>query len=174
MKKFYANVIFDGDELRCWVRGKDFTVTPSYLAFISNINWPVCQTTSVWWFGTGSWHASRCSWRKLGDIFKWEINRCVITISRIKAAHNNYVSQSLSSLKHWVRESWSGFFSSWHDHWWINWHMFTYLPHFEQDCWEDGLKELPSFLLPHFRRYWSSKEYTLEDEYPHPMQSPIW
>jgi len=47
VKKFYANVIFDGDELRCWVRGKDFMVTPSYLAFISNINWPVCQTTSV-------------------------------------------------------------------------------------------------------------------------------
>ena len=34
MKKFYANVIFGGDELRCWVKGKDFTITPSYLALI--------------------------------------------------------------------------------------------------------------------------------------------
>ena len=41
VKEFYANAIFDGDELRCWVRGKDFTVTPSYLAIILNINRPV-------------------------------------------------------------------------------------------------------------------------------------
>ena len=38
VKEFYANAVFDGDELRCWVRGKDFTVTPSYLAIILNIN----------------------------------------------------------------------------------------------------------------------------------------
>ena len=38
MKEFYANALFDGDELRCWVRGKDFTITPSYLAIILNIN----------------------------------------------------------------------------------------------------------------------------------------
>jgi len=38
VKEFYENAIFDGDELRCWVRGKDFTVTPSYLAIILNIN----------------------------------------------------------------------------------------------------------------------------------------
>ena len=38
MKEFYANAFFDGDELRCWVRGKDFTRMPSYLAIILNIN----------------------------------------------------------------------------------------------------------------------------------------
>ena len=38
MKEFYANAHFDGKELRCWVRGKDFTITPSYLALILNIN----------------------------------------------------------------------------------------------------------------------------------------
>ena len=41
VKEFYANAIFEGDELRCWVRGKDFTVTPSYLAIILNINRPM-------------------------------------------------------------------------------------------------------------------------------------
>ena len=41
MKEFYANTFFDGDELRCWVRGKDFTIMPSYLAIILNINWLV-------------------------------------------------------------------------------------------------------------------------------------
>ena len=35
VKEFYANAIFDGDELKCWVQGK---VTPSYLAIILNIN----------------------------------------------------------------------------------------------------------------------------------------
>ena len=38
VKELYANAIFNGDELKCWVRGKDFTVTPSYLAIILNIN----------------------------------------------------------------------------------------------------------------------------------------
>ena len=38
VKEFFANAIFNGDELRCWVRGKDFMVTPSYLAIIPNIN----------------------------------------------------------------------------------------------------------------------------------------
>ena len=41
VKEFYANAIFDGEELRCWVRGKDFTITPSYLAIILNTNRPV-------------------------------------------------------------------------------------------------------------------------------------
>ena len=41
VKEFYANALFDGDELKCWVRGKDFIVTPSYLAIILNINQPV-------------------------------------------------------------------------------------------------------------------------------------
>ena len=38
VNEFYANVIYDGDEMKCWVKGKDFTVTPSYLAIILNIN----------------------------------------------------------------------------------------------------------------------------------------
>ena len=41
VKEFYPNAIHDGDELKCWVRGKDFTITPSYLAIILNINRPV-------------------------------------------------------------------------------------------------------------------------------------
>ena len=38
LKVFYANALFDGEELRCWVREKDFTITPSYPANILNIN----------------------------------------------------------------------------------------------------------------------------------------
>ena len=40
-KNFIQNALFDEDKLRCWVRGKDFIVMPSYLAIILNINWLV-------------------------------------------------------------------------------------------------------------------------------------
>ena len=40
-KEFYANAIFEGDELKCWVRGQHFTVTPYYLAKILHINRPM-------------------------------------------------------------------------------------------------------------------------------------
>ena len=41
VEEFYANAIFDGEELRCWVRWKEFTITPSHLALILNINRPM-------------------------------------------------------------------------------------------------------------------------------------
>ena len=48
VKEFYANVLFDGEEQRCWVRGKDFTIIPSYLAIILNINRPVFPKPPVY------------------------------------------------------------------------------------------------------------------------------
>ena len=41
VKEFYANAISEGDELKCWVRGQNFTVTPYYLANILHINRPM-------------------------------------------------------------------------------------------------------------------------------------
>ena len=38
MKEFNANAIVEGEELKCWVRGKTFSVTPAYLAEILHIN----------------------------------------------------------------------------------------------------------------------------------------
>ena len=38
MKEFYANAIVEGEELKCWVRGKTFSVTLAYLAEILHIN----------------------------------------------------------------------------------------------------------------------------------------
>ena len=38
VKEFYANAISDGEELKCWVRGKSFSLTPVYLAEILRIN----------------------------------------------------------------------------------------------------------------------------------------
>ena len=48
VKEFYVNAIYDGDEMKCWVRGKDFMVTPSYLAIILNINRLVFQKPLVY------------------------------------------------------------------------------------------------------------------------------
>ena len=48
VKEFYANAIYEWDELKCWVRGKDFTVTPSYLAIILNINQLVFRKPSMY------------------------------------------------------------------------------------------------------------------------------
>ena len=41
MKEFYANAIFEGDELKCWVRRKSFSMTPVYLVEIPCINRPM-------------------------------------------------------------------------------------------------------------------------------------
>ena len=38
VKEFYANAISEGEELKCWVRGKIFLVTPVYLVEILRIN----------------------------------------------------------------------------------------------------------------------------------------
>ena len=38
VKEFYANAIVEGEELKCWVRGKLFSMTPVYLVEILHIN----------------------------------------------------------------------------------------------------------------------------------------
>ena len=48
MKEFYDNAIVKGDELKCWVRGKTFFVTPAYLAEILHINKPMLRKPPVY------------------------------------------------------------------------------------------------------------------------------
>ena len=48
MKKFYANAIVEGEELKCWVRGKIFSVTLVYLAKILHINRPMFTKPPVY------------------------------------------------------------------------------------------------------------------------------
>ena len=38
VKEFYANAIVEGEELKCWVRRKSFSVSPTYLVEILHIN----------------------------------------------------------------------------------------------------------------------------------------
>ena len=48
VKEFYANAIVEGEELKCWVHGKTFSVAPAYLAEILYINRPLLRNPSVY------------------------------------------------------------------------------------------------------------------------------
>ena len=48
VKEFYANAVVEGEEIKCWVRGKRFSVTPIYLADILHINRPILPIPSVY------------------------------------------------------------------------------------------------------------------------------
>ena len=48
MKEFYANAIVEGEELKCWVGGKSFSITLVYLANILHINRPIFTKPPVY------------------------------------------------------------------------------------------------------------------------------
>ena len=48
VREFYANAIVERDELKCWVRGKSFSMSPVYLANILHINQPMLATKSIY------------------------------------------------------------------------------------------------------------------------------
>ena len=48
VKEFYANAIVEGDDLKCWVWGKTFFVTPTFLVEILHINKPMLRKPPVY------------------------------------------------------------------------------------------------------------------------------
>ena len=48
VKEFYDNAILEGEELRCWVRGKSFSMTPIYLVEILRISRPIFTSPPVY------------------------------------------------------------------------------------------------------------------------------
>ena len=48
VKEFYANAIVEGEELKCWVRRKSFSISPAYLAEILHINRPMLPHSPVY------------------------------------------------------------------------------------------------------------------------------
>ena len=48
VKEFYANAIVDGEEIKCWVRGKRFSITLVYLADILHVNKPILPIPPVY------------------------------------------------------------------------------------------------------------------------------
>ena len=48
VKEFYVNAIVEGEELKCWVRRKSFSVSPAYLEEILHINRPMLKKSPVY------------------------------------------------------------------------------------------------------------------------------
>ena len=48
VKEFYANAIVNGEEIKSWVRGESFLVTPMYLVEILHINQPILSIPPVY------------------------------------------------------------------------------------------------------------------------------
>ena len=48
VKEFYANAIVEEEELKCWVKGKSFSVSVAYLAEIFDINRPMLKHSPVY------------------------------------------------------------------------------------------------------------------------------
>ena len=48
VKEFYANAIVEEDELKCWVRGRTFSMTSAYLVKILYINRPMLRKPPIY------------------------------------------------------------------------------------------------------------------------------
>ena len=134
VKEFYAGAIYNGDELKCWVRGKDFTVTPSYLVIILNINRPVFRKPLVYDDLDPEADLLR---ETFGENLEFSPNGKSISVTSVSPElrllttimfHNLYPLSSTGYMN-------------------LGWALFLH------DCGENCLKELPSFLLPYFKKF---------------------
>ena len=80
MKEFYANAIVEGEELKCWVRGKTSFVTPAYLAEILHINRPMLRNPPVY---DDSYSEEDLLWEALGKDLEFSPNGNSINVSSL-------------------------------------------------------------------------------------------
>ena len=80
MKEFYANAIVEGEELKCWVRGKRFSVTPTYLVEILHINWPILSIPPVYDELNPDEEVHR---EALGDNLEFSSNRKLVSVASL-------------------------------------------------------------------------------------------
>ena len=99
VKEFYANAIVEGEELKCWVRGKTFSVTPAYLAEILHINRSMLGNPSIYddLYPEEDLLLEALS-KDLEFFTKWKLNQCFLSVSGIEGAHNHHVPQSIPSI----------------------------------------------------------------------------
>ena len=71
VKEFYANAIVKGEEFKCWVRGKIFSVTLVYLAEILHINQLMFTNPPIYDDLNSD---EDLLWEALGSLTKWELN----------------------------------------------------------------------------------------------------
>ena len=80
VKEFYANAIVEGEELKCWVRGKTSFVTPAYLAEILHINRPMLRNPPVY---DDSYSEEDLLWEALGKDLEFSPNGNSINVSSL-------------------------------------------------------------------------------------------
>ena len=80
VKEFNANAIVEGEELKCQVRGKRFSVTLVYLAEILHINWPILPIPSVY----DELNLDEEAFREaLGDSLEFSSNRMSVSVASL-------------------------------------------------------------------------------------------
>ena len=105
VKEFYANAISDGDELKCQVRGKDFTVTPSYFAIILRINQLMLKNSPVY---DDLDLKVDLLWETFRENLEFSLNGKLVSVASL-SPKLRLLTTIMFSLKHRVYESWSGF-----------------------------------------------------------------
>ena len=80
MKEFYANAIVEEDELKCWVRGKTFSVTPAHLAEILHINRPMLRKPPIY---DDLYPEEDLLWEALGKDLEFSSNGNSINVSSL-------------------------------------------------------------------------------------------
>ena len=80
VKKFYENAIVEGEEIKCWVKGKRFSVTPIYLAEILHINRPILPIPSVYDELNPN---EEVLWEALGDNLEFSFNGKSINVASL-------------------------------------------------------------------------------------------
>ena len=174
VKEFYANAILDRDKLKCWVRGKDFIVTPSYLAIILNINRPVFLKPPVY------------------DEFEPDVDMLHDVLGENLEISSNGKSIDVSSLSPEMRLLTTIMFHNLYplsstEYMNLGWALFLYdlITNDEIDICSHIFRILSKTIerttsrnyLPFFclisKILKLKGVHPLEDDYPHPMQSPI-
>ena len=82
VKEFYANAIVKEDELKCWVRGKTFSVTPTYLAEILHINRLMLRKPLVY---DDLYPEEHLLWEALGKDLEFSPNGNSINVSSLSS-----------------------------------------------------------------------------------------
>ena len=82
VKEFYANAIVEEDELKCWVRGKTFSVTPTNLAKILHINKPMLRKPLVY---DDLYPEEHLLWEALGKDLEFSPNGNSINVSSLSS-----------------------------------------------------------------------------------------
>ena len=173
MKELYANVVVEEEEIKCWVRGKRFSVSPAYLVEILNINRLLLPIPSVYDELTTD---EETFWEALGANLEFSSNRKSISVASLSPelrllsmimcnnlyplSSTGYISLGRALLLHDLISD-------------VEIDVFSYFSHCGKNGWPDCFKELYSILSPYLMNSETQGVHPSEDERPYPRPSPI-